>query len=138
MSDIDSNFFDRFPNWLRWVLLPVAVVAAYIIVTAVIGIILWITRSFIGATDSSWMAWGHYYVVQPGISCYATVLAGSYCAPSKKFVTSLILGILFTVLNGMGIMSMTALGFDFAMFTALIFGIIGAGTAVFQVKKETI
>ena len=35
-------------------------------------------------------------------------------------------------------MSMTALGFDFAMFTALIFGIIGAGIAVYQVKEEAI
>ncbi len=135
---MNSNFFDRFPKWLRWMLLPVAVVAAYIISTAVIGVILWLTRGFIGATDDSWMAWGHYYVIQPGISCYATVLAGSYCAPSKKFATSLILGILFAVLNGMGIMSMTTLGFDFAMFTALIFGIIGAGIAVYQVKEETV
>ena len=38
MSDIDSNFFDRFPNWLRWLFLPFVVIAIYLIATAVIGI----------------------------------------------------------------------------------------------------
>lgn len=138
MSDVDSNFFDRFPNWLRWLFLPFVVIAIYVIATAVIGIFFWLTRVFIGASDDSWMGWAHYYIIQPAAGCYVTVLIGSFCAPSQKFATSLILGGLFAILNGMGIMVMTELGFDFGMLTAFFCGTLGAGIAVFKVKEETI
>lgn len=137
MSDINDNFFSKFPNWLRWLFLPIVVILSYVISTALIGILLWITRGYIGASDNSWMGWAHYYVVQPGVACYATVMASAYCAPSNSFTISLIIGGLFAILNGMGIMSMTALGFDLGMLTALVFGTIGAGIAIYQIKDET-
>ena len=138
MSDIDSNFFDRFPNWLRWLFLPFVVIAIYLIATAVIGVFFWLTRVFMGASDNSWMGWVHYYILQPGLASYGTVLVGSFCAPSQKFVTSLILGGLFAILNGMGIMLMTETGFDFGLLITFFCGTLGAGIAVLNVKEETI
>lgn len=110
---------------------------SYVISTALVGIFLWFTRGYIGASENSWIGWTHYYVVQPGVACYATVLASAYCVPSNKFTISLIVGGLFAILNGMGIMSMTSLGFDLGMLIALVFGTIGAGVAIYQIKDET-
>ena len=55
-------------------------------------------------------------------------------APTKKFATSLVLGGLFATMNGMGIMDITILGYDFGMLVAFISGTVGAGIAVYQVK----
>ena len=137
MSGLNNNFFDRFPNWLRWLFLPFVVVFTFFAATAAIGVIFWFARISSGVSENSVLGWLHYYVAQPCVGGYAFVLIGSFVAPTKKFATSLVLGGLFATMNGMGIMDITILGYDFGMLVAFITGTVGAGMAVYQVKAET-
>ena len=134
MPRMKASFFDKLPNWLRWLLLPIVVVVSFIIATAAIGVLFWISRAMIGAIDSGWMYWLQYYVLQPGLSIYASVITGVYCAPKYHFNTSLIIGILFIFLNGMSLFILLEEGFQLGVFVALLSGVIGAAIAIKDTK----
>ena len=138
MANVQSNFFDKFPNWLRWLVLPLVVVVCYFIATAAIGVFFWLSRSMIGAGESGWMYWVHYYVLQPGLSVYASVTAGVYCAPKQKFNTALVLGITFIILNSMSLIVLLESGFQLGIFVALFSGILGAAFAIKETKEGEI
>ena len=135
MTRMKASFFDKFPNWLRWLLLPIVVVVSFIFATAAIGVLFWISRATIGETDSGWMYWLQYYVLQPGLTIYASVISGVYCAPKYHFNTSLIIGILFILLNGMSLFVLLEEGFQLGVFVALLSGVIGAAIAIKDTKE---
>ena len=135
MTRMKASFFDKLPNWLRWLLLPIVVVVSFIIATAAIGVLFWISRATIGETDSGWMYWLQYYVLQPGLSIYASVISGVYCAPKYHFNTSLIIGILFILLNAMSLSLLLEEGFQLGVFVALLSGITGAAIAIKDTKE---
>ena len=130
-----ASFFDKLPNWLRWLLLPIVVVVSFIIATAAIAVLFWISRAMIGETDSGWMYWLQYYVLQPGLTIYASVISGVYCAPKYHFNTSLIIGILFILLNAMSLSLLLEEGFQLGVFVALLSGITGAAIAIKDTKE---
>ena len=133
---MQPSFFDKFPNWLRWLVLPLVVIACFFIATAAIGLFFWFSRSMIGAGDSGWMYWLQYYVLQPGLAIYASVICGVYCAPKYHFNTALVLGVIFIILNSMSLIILTETGFQFGVFVALLSGIMGAVIAIKETKEE--
>ena len=135
MPRMKASFFDKLPNWLRWLLLPIVVVVSFIIATAAIAVLFWISRAMIGETDSGWMYWLQYYVLQPGLTIYASVISGVYCAPKYHFNTSLIIGILFILLNAMSLSLLLEEGFQLGVFVALLSGITGAAIAIKDTKE---
>ncbi|HAC90995.1 MAG TPA: hypothetical protein DCF63_10255 [Planctomycetaceae bacterium] len=82
-----TSFIARFPSWLRWLLLPVASVGTYIVVTIVVGIVGslldFLSRSPWGSNFST-------HVVAPGVAGYCSVLALAVVAPSAQGRTALV------------------------------------------------
>lgn len=136
MKQLNDDFINRMPNFLRWILVPFAIIIAHIVVNLFLQIIHFLNAGYIGATLDSWFSWLNYFVVSPGVSTFASVMAGVYVAPHYKFVTSLIIATLFILLSGTGIMMYTVLETDYGMVLSMLASAIGAGVGVYQAKLD--
>ena len=129
-------FFHKWPHWLRWILIPFAVVFAYILASVFINILSWFQTGFIGATEDSWFNWLHQFILLPALTCYLSTVAGAAMAPKFKFIASLVIGAIFVLISGSGVFFYMAIKTDYSMLFAMLASAVGAGAAILQMKEE--
>jgi len=106
---------ERFPHWLRWLLvLPVAV-AAYAVVQLI----------NVFAPGPDWLIRWFGSLANP---C-AFVLVGSLAAPKARFAVSVVLAILISVAQSLLLVVATIRGMEpgWSLWAAVLIGIVGAG-----------
>lgn len=87
------EFFDKLPNWLRWILLIPSVIVLVAIGVLVFYIIMWITG---GWSDWGWVS-NIIFIILTAVACYLTLVFSAAIAPKGEFIVALIFGILLTI-----------------------------------------
>lgn len=124
---------DKLPNWLRWVLVPFAAIAVFLLIPFGIGIYSW---TLFTSSETSPINWLLYHIYSPALSGYLGVISGCYVAPGQKFITSLVIGSLFMMLSGYAVFLALAWDFDFSMLVSAAIKALAAGTAIYHTKMD--
>ena len=129
----------NFPNWIRWLLIPIAVVVLYIAVNLFFGSI-WFLSSYLHGLDRD-----RLYVlvventIQPSAASFAVVFGAAYVSPSMKLGVAFVFGAAMTLISGFGLMSMLSTNNWWGVLN-LIFSITGSmiGIKVIfdEIKKQ--
>jgi hypothetical protein len=129
------EFVNKIPNWLRWILIPIASILAMFLVH-------WITQFFAGVQSSQvGSETGGFFdnifrnTLPPAFTGFATVYAGVLMAPQGKKVTSLILAAIYILMLSITLLSGLEVG-DFWKIVNVIFTIIGVGAGVYTAFEE--
>lgn len=99
------DLIKRMPNWLRWLLTPVAVIAGFIIISLLSAGFAWIQSRMFGFGEDAWMDKIWSQAIAPAITGYCTIFIGFILAPSHKKIVALVFGILFIMLGGISALS---------------------------------
>ncbi len=89
-----ETFFEKIPNWLRWILVPITTVLTAVVVWFLAGIAAKIMVFFDGGRG-----WGEnffQYLLIPGFAIFWSVMTGALMAPRYRSSTALILGALWS------------------------------------------
>ena len=120
---MELSFFERWPQWLRWLCILPFGVLAYVLVQ--------ILNALMPAPD--WVVRWFNAFAGP----LAFVVVGSLVAPKGRFVVSILLFLLLTIAQGfLASLSATADTDSSTMWWAFSIGVIGAGIAVVLVKAS--
>jgi hypothetical protein len=129
----------NFPNWIRWLLIPIAVVVLYIAVNLFFGSI-WFLSSYLHGLDRD-----RLYVlvventIQPSAASFAVVFGAAYVSPTMKLGVAFVFGAAMTLISGFGLMSMLSTNNWWGVLN-LIFSIAGSmiGIKVIfdEIKKQ--
>ena len=129
----------NFPNWIRWLLIPIAVMVLYIAVNLFFGSI-WFLSSYLHGLDRD-----RLYVlvventIQPSAASFAVVFGAAYVSPTMKLGVAFVFGAAMTLISGFGLMSMLSTNNWWGVLN-LIFSIAGSmiGIKVIfdEIKKQ--
>ena len=129
------EFVNKIPNWLRWILIPVASILAMFIVH-------WITQFFAGIQSSQvGSESGGFFdnifrnTLPPAFTGFASVYAGVFMAPRGKKVISLTLSAIIILMLSVTLLSGLEVG-DFWKIINVIFTIIGLSGGVYTAFEE--
>ena len=131
------EFIHKLPNWLRWILVPISVVVAYLLVSLLTVLFFWFQGMMIGLGEGAWLdlLWKNAFA--PAISGFAAVYSGVYCAPSSKKIVSLILGAILVLLAGLSLFSLLSRG-DWWGVINVLFTVVGVGGAIYSTFEEEV
>ena len=97
---------EKMPNWLRWILVPIAVILSFVVFSLLSQGFVWLQSRMFGLGEDAWLEKIWFNVLAPAITGYFTVIAGVVCAPTNKKVVSLVTGILLFMLGGISLLSL--------------------------------
>jgi hypothetical protein len=116
---------ERLPSWIRWLLIPVAVVVLYILVNLFFGSI-WFLQHYLYGFERD-----RLYVLlientfQPSAASFAVVFGAAFISPTKKIGVALVVGAMMVLISGFGLMSMFSSGNWWGVLN-LVFSIAGS------------
>ena len=116
---------ETIPNWLRWILIPIASILAMFVLNAILE--LSISRVGIGDTFFGSV---QRNTINAGAVGFIAVYAGVYVAPNRKEIVSLILGILYIFLGSWSLL-IGITESDYWIILNIISVFIGTGIAIY-------
>ena len=132
MLDTYNQFIKKFPNWVRWLLVPIAAALSYFVITFVMGLLL------IGSEQDDLYRLIIIWVGQPFGAAFISTLCVYHTAPHGKFYMAIVVGSLFIAAGGWGIFFYGTIEFHFWMLVSSISSMLGAGGAIFTAKNSPI
>ena len=129
----DGTFVQRLPDWLRWIIVPYAMVVGYLVAAIPLAVVRW---TIVLSVWLSWLDWLVVYLVMPSVAAFLAVIVGVLVAPKYKFITSLILGAVFLLIGGLGMYLYAVVELNFGMLMANLSGWVGAGIAILKVEHD--
>lgn len=129
------EFVNKLPNWLRWVLVPLAVVVAFLLVSILSNLLFWFQGNMMGLGEGAWLDKIWKNALAPAITGFASVYCGVYVAPSNKKIVSLVIGALLVMLGGISLLSMLA-DRNWWGLVNVLFTIGGIGGAIYSTFEE--
>lgn len=91
---------EKFPNWLRWLLVPIAVIVSLIAVSIASALFFWFQGKMLGLGEGAWLDRIWQNIFGPGVSAFAAVYSGVYVAPLGKKATAIVIGIVMLLVSG--------------------------------------
>jgi hypothetical protein len=84
----------KLPNWLRWLIVPVAVISTFIVVENLTRLSFLMQGKILGLSSDSWLINVLKNTFCPGITGFLTVFAGVYISPNRKKIVAIVIGAL--------------------------------------------
>lgn len=134
VQEMKIEIIEKMPNWLRWTLVPIAVLFSFVVVGLLSQGFVWLQSRMLGLGEDAWLDKIWFNALAPAVTGYFTVIAGVICAPTNKKVVSLVIGILLFMLAGISLMSLLGRGDWWGMINvvATVGGIGGAIYTTFE------
>jgi hypothetical protein len=132
------ELIEKLPNWLRWILVPFAVVLTFLIVSILSNLFFWFQGNMLGIGEGAWLDQIWKNILSPAITGFASVYLGVFCAPSKRKIVALVIGAILVMLGGFSLFSLLSRGDWWGVLNvvATVGGIGGAIYGVFEDKSE--
>jgi hypothetical protein len=131
---IKLDLVEKIPNFLRWILIPIVSVLAYLITSVLVnvgGTIL----TFLSMERGGWGQNFWTYLASPGLSGFVAVYSSAILAPKAKRGTAILVFAIWLVLAG-GIAALSVFQRDWPQMLAVVSTIVGCGAAFFGVQEE--
>lgn len=126
---------NKLPNWLRWLLIPIASILAAILTTLLLRAFVWLQSRFLGFGEDAWLEliWRSLFV--GGLTGFAAVYVATALAPFRKAVVGLTIGGIFVVLSGISLF-LTLSKNNWWESIEILSTIVGVGIAIHKAFKE--
>lgn len=126
------NYIDKVPNWLRWILVPIASIIAGVLITVMGRIFFWLQAKMSGIGEGAWLdlIWTSVFV--GGVTGFGLIYAGAHIAPSGKKMVALCLGALWIMAGGTSIY-LSILKSNWWEVVEIVSTIVGIGSAIYVV-----
>ena len=69
----DGTFVQRLPDWLRWIIVPYAMVVGYLVAAIPLAVVRW---TIVLSVWLSWLDWLVVYLVMPSVAAFLAVIVG--------------------------------------------------------------
>lgn len=129
-----NKFVEKLPSILRWILIPIASVLSYVIVSMLVNVGGWIL-TFLSTDRGGWGINFWTYLISPGLSGYVAVYISAILAPSGKRATTIVLAGVWFLLSGIFAYTSVITG-QWANLIAVVSTVVGCGVALSQVQDE--
>lgn len=130
------EYIERLPNWLRWILCPIASVLALVVVNFFSYHILRYSSAWAGfGPDSLYFLFTSATIV-PATVGFMAVVVGVQVAPSSKLIVAIVLALVYAVVGGFGVV-VSFLAKDWYRVTSFVMVIVGLGAAVYHSSDES-
>lgn len=132
---IIMEFIEKFPAWLRWILVPFVFVAAMVLVSILVRLFFWFQARMMGLGDGAWLELITDNIIAGGLTGYATVYFSCLVAPSSRRVVSLIVGGVVVMLSAWALADVLNKA-QWWNAVNVVATIIGAGFAIHSIYEE--
>jgi hypothetical protein len=121
---------ENIPNWLRWTLVPVAVVVTNILATIIITLLYWVQDKFDIFGTVSWIDIVWRNIISPFATIYLSVYAGVFVSPSNKIFVAIVIGSIAIIFLGVFFMSAFS-SENWMSVVSIISTTVGVGVAIY-------
>ena len=129
------EYVEKLPNWLRWILVPVACILALLLVHLALAILFWLQEKFMGMGEDAWFGLIYNHIVTGGLTGYATVIIGCLVAPSHRKVVCLAVGGILVMICGLTLLVVLA-KHQYWEAADTVATVIGVGVAIYTIFEE--
>lgn len=129
-----NEFIEKLPAILRWILIPIASVLSYVIVSMAVNIGGWIV-TFLSSDRGGWGINFWTYLISPGLSGWVAVYISAILAPNGKRATAIVLAGVWFLLSGIFAYTSVMTG-QWANLIAVVSTAAGCGVALSQIQTD--
>lgn len=132
----NGTFVEKIPTIVRWFLFLPASIFGSLIAVFILGILNFISMSYLGATEDGW-SWQLFQLLQSFLLGLFFVLFGATVIPKWQFITSIFLLVVATLIGLVAFAGLVT-GGQYSVFMSLFHGvlvIVGGGYAVYLAHK---
>lgn len=133
---IRLDLVERIPNLIRWLLIPLASLLAYVLTGFVINI-LGAIFVFISSVYGGWNQKFFTYLVSPGVSGFAAIYISVILAPLAKRAVAIFISAVWFVIAG-GMLAFAYWNTDWGLSLAVVSTAVGCGFALSMVQEEVL
>ena len=125
----------KFPNWLRWLLVPISVVITLFIVTGLTNLFFWLQGKFLGLGDDAWLMSLWKNIFGPGVTGFATVYVGVHVSPAGKKIAAIVIGAVMMMIGGVSLLSFISSSNWWGVVN-VIATVVGVGFSIYTTFEE--
>lgn len=133
---IRSEFVERIPHLIRWLLIPLASLFSYLLTAFAINI-LGLILVYFGPAYGGWNEKLFSHLVSPGISGFVAIYVCAILAPSAKRGVAIFISAVWFVLAG-GMLALAVWSAEWSTSLAVVSTAVGCGFALSMVQEEVL